>query len=257
MLKTTSQYVPEKIQFLYKTIEYNNNIFLKIIKEIYQDKYNYYGELCDFHELLDTDEFIEKKNDILTIREIGKNDTNSVFIKDYYSFIDSNSLFFDFYLDFICKYIKPLFPEEEYLIYQSTPNLRISFPGSTAIGKRDIDPTPDIIGIHRDAEFNHSCEEINFIIPLTDMYDTNSIYYEQSINSNIHPENFLNLNITPNNFFMCYFNKLLHYNRINTTGKTRMSLDFRIIPYSKYIEKPMNSISHNKKMTIGEYYKLI
>jgi hypothetical protein len=136
-------------------------------------------------------------------------------------------------------------------------NLRISFPGSTAIGKRDIDPSADIIGIHRDAEFNHSCEEINFIIPLTDMYDTNSIYYEQSINSNIHSENFLNLNITPNNFFMCYFNKLLHYNRINTTGKTRMSLDFRIIPYSKYIEKPMNSISHNRKMTIGEYYKLI
>jgi hypothetical protein len=261
MSQNKSQYVPEQIQYLYKTIDYNSNIISmelqNIIKKIYQDKYSYSGPLCDFHELLDTDDFIDKKEDILTIREIGKNDRNSIFIKDYYTLIDSDPTFFNLYKEFICTHIKPLFPEETMLVYQTTPNLRISFPSSTAIGRRDGDPNPDIIGIHMDAEFNHSAEEINFIIPLTDMFDTNSIYYEQSIHSNVNPENFLNLVIQSNRFFMCYFNQLRHYNRVNTTGKTRLSLDFRIIPYSKYIEKSIESVSCNKKMSIGEYYQTI
>jgi hypothetical protein len=77
------------------------------------------------------------------------------------------------------------------------------------------------------------------------------------MHSNVTPENFLNLTIQTNRFFMCYFNQLRHYNRINVTGKTRMSLDFRIIPYTKYTEKSTESISSSKKMTVGEYYQII
>jgi len=256
-----SQYVPEEINFLYRTIDYKNHQICtdlqNIVKQIYKHKYDFSGDLYNFHEILDTEHFVDKKEDILKICEIGKNDRSSIFIKDYYTFIDSDPTFFDLYKELIVTHVKPLFPQETSLVYQATPNLRICFPGSTAIGRRDTDPNPDIIGIHCDAEFNHSPEEINFIVPLTDMYDTNSIYYEHSMHSNVTPENFLNLTIQTNRFFMCYFNQLRHYNRINVTGKTRMSLDFRIIPYSKYTEKSTESISSSKKMTVGEYYQII
>jgi hypothetical protein len=173
--------------------------------------------------------------------------------------VDSDPEFAHIYREFIISAIKPLF-SEPVVVYQSTPNLRICFPGSTAIGRRSTDPSPDIIGIHSDREFNHPPEEINFIVPITEMENTNSLFYEPEVDSTVSPENYLNLNLRKNEMFMAYFNQLRHFNRINCTGKTRISLDFRIIPYSKYkehMDDQKGSISYNKKMIIGEYFQII
>ena len=89
------------------------------------------------------------------------------------------------------------------------------------------------------------------------MFDTNSIYYEKTIDSNGDLNDYNNLKLDTNEYFQGYFNKLYHYNKINKTEKTRISLDFRIIPYSKYIENKKSSITSNKKLGLDEYFALI
>jgi len=243
---------------LYKTYTVHHP-FYDIVHQIFSKKYGFQHDLSQLHELLDTPEFSADKSDILRVPELGKTDRKMPFIQDYYTYVDSDPEFAHIYREFIISTIKPLF-SEPVVVYQSTPNLRICFPGSTAIGRRSTDPSPDIIGIHSDREFNHPPEEINFIVPITEMENTNSLFYEPEVDSTVPPENYLNLNLRKNEMFMAYFNQLRHFNRINCTGKTRISIDFRIIPYSKYreqMEDQKGSISYNKKMIIGEYFQII
>jgi len=48
---------------------------------------------------------------------------------------------------------------------------------------------------------------------------------------------------------------LKHGNKINDTGNTRVSFDFRVMPISKYEDNDRESVSVNTKMKIGEYWK--
>ena len=50
---------------------------------------------------------------------------------------------------------------------------------------------------------------------------------------------------------------LTHGNKINTTGKARISVDFRVIKYSNYIPSDAESINTKIKFQIGGYYKTI
>jgi ectoine hydroxylase-related dioxygenase (phytanoyl-CoA dioxygenase family) len=57
----------------------------------------------------------------------------------------------------------------------------------------------------------------------------------------------------------CIFNgnKCFHGNKDNDTGKTRVSFDFRVMPYSRYDEsKCLESVTINRKFAIGDYYDL-
>ena len=84
------------------------------------------------------------------------------------------------------------------------------------------------------------------------MFETNSLYYEPTIDSNIDLNNYLNLELNTDSIFMEKFNKLNHYNKINTTKVTRISLDIRIIQYSKYMENI--NYFNNTKFELGKYY---
>ena len=229
--------------------------FYSLIIDIYHHIYLFKGELNNLHDILNT--FSEEtRENLLEISEIGVNDRKSAFIKDYYKAIDTDveHKFIGCYKKFIEENIKPLFPDEKQLLYQTTPNLRFSLPNSTAIGRRsDSDPSPDIIGLHKDSDFGHAKEEINIIIPITEMFDTNSVYYETELGS----QEYENLQLKQNEFFIGYLSQLNHYNRINKTEKTRISLDFRIIPFSKYKEGSHSSVTSHKKMVIGDYFDII
>ena len=240
--------------FKFNTSKYN---FINIIKKIYNDKYEYNDELENLHYLIN-EKFI--KNDLSYFNEltlIGINDRKSVFIRDFYNYIDINNEFIELYKNFIIEYIKPFYPDEKYILYQKYPNIRIGFPNLTAIGKRDSDPNNEIVGLHNDNEFGHSIQEINYVIPITKMYDTNSIYFENIVYSNQEYDNYNNMKLDTDEFFRGYLNKLNHYNKINKTNKTRISLDFRIIPYSKYMESENKSVTSSKKLSLGDYFSLI
>ena len=66
----------------------------------------------------------------------------------------------------------PFFPKENVLIYQSYPSIRIQFMKSVTIPAHC---DSDSIG-------NHPIGEKNFIIPITRMRNTNSIYIESEPN---------------------------------------------------------------------------
>ena len=234
--------------------------FQNIIANIYDKKYNFKNSLDNLHLLIDnkylSDENIEYFNQLSIF---GINDRKCQFIRDFYEHVTIDESFIKKYKEFIIEYIKPNYPDEKYLIYQQTPNLRISLPNLSAIGKRLNDPNEDIIGLHCDNEFGHSIHEMNYILPITEMFESNSIYYEKTIYSNDSYDNYYNLMLKENQFFVGYFNKLRHYNKINKTEKTRISIDFRIIPYSKYIDdiNDKTSISFGKKLKLGEYFDIL
>ena len=54
-----------------------------------------------------------------------------------------------------------------------------------------------------------------------------------------------------------YGNKCAHGNKENKTGKTRVSMDFRVLPYDKYDESSAkSSATAGTKFVLGHYYNL-
>ena len=50
---------------------------------------------------------------------------------------------------------------------------------------------------------------------------------------------------------------LKHGNMTNTTGLTRVSMDFRIMDYSKYDQNQnKETVSASRKLILGDYFKL-
>jgi len=228
------------------------NPFIDLLQKAFSQEFNYEGKLDELHSLLETDKLQDvDKQSLCSMKKIGVNDRDSVLIKAFHKFADSNPIFIDTYLDFLRTYIKPMFSTEERLVVQATPNIRISLPNFTAIGAYENDKD-ETIGLHSDSDFGHFEGEINFVIPITNMFDSNSIYYEPFVNSNVDYRYYRSINLQENEFCMAYFNKLKHYNKRNSTGKTRISFDLRVIPYSKYIEN--YTFFENTKFELGKYF---
>lgn len=191
------------------------------------------------------------------VRIFGKNDRDSVFVREFYHLFDTDYTFLGMYIAFLQQKIKPLFPGEKYIVVQKTPNIRFHLPGYSNIGRLPSDPNDGIIGLHTDRQFNHPVSELNIILPITDMFGTNSIYYEQVSESTEDIDKFTSLELRKNEFFTAYLNGCRHYNKINETGQTRVSFDFRVCPYSSYVNTGRASATNNTKFILGEYYMLL
>ena len=132
---------------------------------------------------------------------------------------------------------------KENLVYQSKPTLRIHIPENMAVGE-----------FHRDRNYNHPIEEINFWVPITEAKNTNTIWIE----SDYDKKDFKPMNLDYGQYLI-FDSGLLHGNKLNSEKKTRVSFDFRIIPSSKWKDdkyKDFSSISKKKKFVIGDYYEI-
>tara|TARA_B110000003_G_scaffold120964_1_gene123386 strand:+ start:310 stop:1026 length:717 start_codon:yes stop_codon:yes gene_type:complete len=152
-----------------------------------------------------------------------------------------DGIFLKTYKELISYISDEIFNEK--IIYQAKPTLRIQFPNNKAVG-----------GWHRDRDYNHPIEEINFWVPVTEACNTNSIWIESSFNK----QDFSPVNI-PFGKMLIFDSGLMHGNKINTENKTRISFDFRVIPLSKYspkqlIKKSNLSIAQQIEFSIGKYY---
>lgn len=184
----------------------------------------------------------------------GLNDTETDLHKIFYKKLKNDNEFKELYCKFIKKIHEYFFPNEEYLIYQSFPSIRFQFPESIA-----IPPHKD-----SDALSNHPIGEKNFIIPITQMKNTNSIIIE----SKCDKKDFKSINLDYGNLFFFNGNTCTHYNEKNIENKLRISLDFRIITKEHYLNYLNNSnlkktnprdIEKNRKptkMLIGGYYQV-
>lgn len=159
-------------------------------------------------------------------------DTRTEFHKMVYQSADFPRLV-ELYRRFVKEIVLPPLADEtgeaEFLV-QREPSVRIHLPNNTALGRRakeavNADPTTPI-GMHCDADYNHPANEINFVLTITGQEGTNSFYVETAPGLG----DFVPVALKFGELFRFYGNRCRHYNRINQTDVTRISLDFRVIP---------------------------
>ena len=158
----------------------------------------------------------------------------------------------ELYYRFLREEIFPLYPTtiQEFVV-QKDPSFRIDLPNNTSIGIRDGEAFDPIrIGLHCDHDFGHPPQEINYILPFTDMYGENSVYVESAPGLG----DFTPITMSYGTFFRFWGNKCRHHNRINTTGVSRLSYDFRVFPKEEYVPSTDAVSYHNRKFLIGDYY---
>lgn len=134
------------------------------------------------------------------------------------------------YQNLIREVIQPYIGEE--VVYQAIPSFRVQFPDNLAVGEK-----------HKDSDYSHSTDEINFWLPLTDTKNTNTLWIEDKA----YPVKYGEILVFDG------ANKE-HENKINKEGYTRVSLDFRVIPKSKYKPSEKKSINTKLPMSIGGYW---
>jgi len=127
------------------------------------------------------------------------------------------------------------------ILYQKFPTFRVHIPDNVAVG-----------AFHKDADFNHPKGEINFIIPCTISDGNASVWVESAPGV----EDFEPIHLTVGGLIQFNGNELTHGNKVNDTGRTRVSMDFRVLPYSQYDEtNEGTSMTKATKFKEGEYYK--
>jgi perosamine synthetase len=231
----------------HKIYSYDKNLinFIDFFKKLYK-----YDHLECIH--LISSDYEKYKNNL-----IGGylNDRDTDLHRIFYDYIKSNDEFKILYCDLIKKIHTHFFPNEEVLIYQSYPSIRIQFFESKVIPE------------HKDSDSlsNHPLGEKNFILPITTMKNTNTIYIE----SEPDKKDFKNIDLEYGELLYFNGNTCTHYNVPNKENNIRISLDFRIIlkdDYMKYVNSS-NIIKSNprdnywkrepKLMMIGGYYQVL
>ena len=155
----------------------------------------------------------------------------------------AGDLFQDTYKRFITCEVMPIYGED--IVYQYIPAFRISYPGNIAVGEFHKDSD------YRNAAWSEEVDEDNFFLPLTRSFETNAIWVESSPGSGEYSP----MESDYGELTMWKGSKLMHGNKINETGKTRVSLDFRVMPMSRYRADDFYSINSNMKFAIGGYYR--
>ncbi len=152
------------------------------------------------------------------------------------------SEFMRVYDAFLRNFVRSMFDES--LVVQEQPTFRIHWVGNLGVG-----------AFHKDKEYNHPEEETNFWVPVTPAFGTNTIWIEsQPDRGDFQPQpvNYGQALVFPG----C---QLTHGNKVNDTGKTRVSFDFRVIPKSKWVDpiEPTAGIAFGRLRKIGDYYRLL
>lgn len=150
------------------------------------------------------------------------------------------------YENFVSNYVAKNIGEE--FLYQRFPTFRVQLPDMKAVTKWHYDA---------DLDHAHPLGEINFIIPITNMTGTNATWCE----SYPHSYDYQPMDIKIGQLLKFNGNRRHHGNKTNTTGKTRFSFDFRILPISHtpaqglYPESFGSSAIRGQKWENGGYYK--
>ncbi len=170
-----------------------------------------------------------------------QDNSNTIFHDKFYEDMRNGGRFIRLYENFINEHVRSLLKTD--FVYQASPTLRVHFHGNLA--------TPEF---HVDTQdgYNHPYGEINFILPLTKCLGNNSVWVETTPGS----RKFLSIEMQEGVLFGFNGGELMHGNKLNDTGLTRVSFDFRVLPIDKYDEKyHKTSATRGTKFLVGHYYK--
>jgi hypothetical protein len=138
---------------------------------------------------------------------------------------------------FIVDEIAPMIGEP--FIYQAVPTFRVHLPGNVAVGE-----------FHTDGDYNHPVGEINFWLPLTKAWGSNTVWVESNRGSGRYQP----LEVAPGEVAIFDAIHLRHGNYCNRTGKTRVSFDFRCLPVRFAQETEAASVNTGMRFVRGGYY---
>ena len=192
------------------------------------DDYDFRSIICDYLNLYQLDNiFVDQK---IT----KENNQSTEYHKRFYNSLDNDDRLKSLYDNFISKVIKNLFDEE--IIYQVTPTFRLQAIDNVSV-----------FAFHKDTEHGHSDKTINFFLPITKCYDTNALWVESG--SSFEP-----MECDYGDLITFDAVNLLHGNKVNKTGKSRISLDFRVMKMVDYCETSKQTLSKNRRLILGDYY---
>ncbi len=144
------------------------------------------------------------------------------------------------YQEFLRTQILPLFGQD--ICVQRVPSFRIGLPGGLAVRE-----------FHVDSDYNHQIETVNFWLPVTKAFGTNTMWVENAP----HSGSYNPAELEPGQFLQFDATMLRHGNLPNTTGKTRVSFDFRVIPLKAYRPRGLRTVSAGVRLELGAYYTLL
>jgi len=173
-----------------------------------------------------------------------ENDQSTKYHKAFYEWARTD-LFEKLYDHFILEVVKPLYGEQ--IVYQAIPTFRVAYPNNIAVGEFHKDKH------YRDVKWAGEVDEDNFFLPFTEAFDTNTIWVESKEDKG----DYLPIECKYGELVQWDGANLRHGNKINTTGKCRVSVDFRVMTYSRYKPSEHGSINTKTKFQIGGYYKTI
>jgi ectoine hydroxylase-related dioxygenase (phytanoyl-CoA dioxygenase family) len=210
------------------------------------NKYTYDTDYYKFLDLLRSTFNVYHLDKINENREVFKReeDQSTKYHKLYYELARTPE-FTSLYTNFIKQIIKPIYGEQ--IVYQTIPTFRIAFPNNIAVGEWHKDKW------YRNGEWANDVKEDNFYLPFTNAFDTNTIWVESEEDKG----DFAPMNCNYGEIIQWNGSNLTHGNKINETGKARVSVDFRVIRYSNYKPSNYGSINTKTQFAIGGYYNLI
>ena len=203
------------------------------------NKYNFVDEIKKLYDITDLDLIHEQwgGSKVYDVLDNVSTDQLTVYHKKFYN-ESKDTNFYSIYKTFISEFIQPLFKEK--ILYQRIPTFRVHQPNNLAVAE-----------YHRDSDYSHSTHEVNFFLPLTKAFGNNTIWTETERDK----KDFQPINAKVGDVWLWNGSILLHGNKLNDTGKSRISVDFRVLPISKYEKNNKTSVTNKTKMIIGEYWE--
>jgi len=215
-----------------KIVDYNKKDypFRKIIT-------SYMSKIPSFINLeqdLEKLHLVDNKYEVLNV----DTDQSTAFHKLFYENANAeDSEFNSLYKSFIHNEVVKEMGED--IIYQRYPTFRAHLPDNLGVGD-----------FHKDSDYNHGVSEVNFWLPVTDAYDTNTIWCETEEGL----ADFRPVDVSHGQYLIFDGANLTHGNKINKTGKTRVSFDFRIVKKSEFKASNKKTVSQGIKFEIGDYF---
>jgi len=174
------------------------------------------------------------------------NDQSSMWHKMFYNQIRIDSRFNDIYMRFLKEYVKPRYNGEE-IIYQKIPTFRVHLLDNISVGEFHKDKS------YRNTEWAERVQEVNYFLPFTKAYGTNTIWTETQEDLG----DFQEIRADYGECVEWSATNLTHGNKVNRTSISRVSIDFRVIPKSRYVGSDHLTINANIPFKVGEYYEVL
>jgi len=193
---------------------------------------------------------VHKMLDMFDLTKLHLNKQYQVFDRKHDQLTHWHRLYYDQFEKFgplykmlLSEYIMPFFRiPSGGLVYQQIPTFRVHLVGNVAVGEW-----------HRDRAYNHDDSEINFWLPFTNSYDTNTVWIE----SGEGKDDFEPYAVEYGQILIFRGVGLTHGNKINQTSGTRVSVDFRLSELKNFQSSGKTSINMGTPFNIGGYFSVL